>query len=811
MSTQSLIQVKPRIHNGKTLRQMARDLDEAVQTKRKFSLKSDGSKVIDMKNKKTPLGEGKEDHTHEVVDQKTNQRVSTHASRRFATRKADKLDQEYGGYRYTVRPIKKVNEDVLSKTPLGESDLSELSTALLGRYAEKAVDSMGSGKYNKFGYNRKVGPNWTPEQSRKDKKRKKGLARAWDTREKRNWSEQVNITEKIHPAENWHKNDPDKLMRHVYWLRGKTPPTDTAIRHASYQSIVRQLHKKNPAPDKKALDAHMNHYLKMSEKEFVGEDTGLQELSRKTLGSYIKKASDEKSDADYHAGKITTTTRNDNQHYPYFGDTKKFRLGASINQAIRHSEKRGKGIKMAADKLSENIQAGAAVRRKANYTSLDKESRTSLAADIAASKARRQAKQETHLGALAKQFRADRDSKKSGDDEKKKARQLARSDMKTHKEDIDLQELSKKTLGSYIQKASHNRNRHSNVAQGDPLGSEGYEGRMWAKKRTVGITWAKNSLARKEYSSARKKAGLKEDIDLQELSAHTLHRYIHKASRDGVKKAFKSGTLSYRAGSNFGNIAQQRDKLNHKVSNRAKGIGAAAHKIIKTDSGIRRPTADNVHAHAKHAFDAAGEAGSWSRKNITGKTWKDKKGVRRNTEHHGQSSDENRFCAKDARKALKVVDRDRKVLGGRGPKRRPPMRGGGGGIVEEVNLLEKTSTLVKILKGSGRRVPARRPANLPMRATHAAERAHPSVVSEDVLSELSSKTLHDYSKKSHKQQNQSADILNGLSVVKKFTTRFGQDHEKEMDSHSKRYYKRFAGTERAGEILKKRRAAKKVQ
>jgi len=92
--------------------------------------------------------------------------------------------------------------------------------------------------------------------------------------------ESVELTEKIHPKENWHLNDPDKLMAHIYWLHGRVPPKDLKIKEVAYHGLVKQLHALNPAPNKRALDRHMNHFKKQATKALtVDESVQLDEAS----------------------------------------------------------------------------------------------------------------------------------------------------------------------------------------------------------------------------------------------------------------------------------------------------------------------------------------------------------------------------------------------------------------------------------------------------------------------------------------------------------------------------------------------------
>lgn len=43
--------------------------------------------------------------TYQVIDNKTKQIVGEYKSRKRASNRADKLDLEYGAYRYIVKPI----------------------------------------------------------------------------------------------------------------------------------------------------------------------------------------------------------------------------------------------------------------------------------------------------------------------------------------------------------------------------------------------------------------------------------------------------------------------------------------------------------------------------------------------------------------------------------------------------------------------------------------------------------------------------------------------------------------------------------
>lgn len=74
----------------------------------------------------------------------------------------------------------------------------------------------------------------------------------------------------------------------------------------------------------------------------------LKELHKKTYGRYIKLAVDDKSDADFHAGHHAGTDDEDKVHG---ASADRFKT-ASVNQAIRRSERRSAGINAAVKKIT---------------------------------------------------------------------------------------------------------------------------------------------------------------------------------------------------------------------------------------------------------------------------------------------------------------------------------------------------------------------------------------------------------------------------------------------------------------------------
>lgn len=125
-------------------------------------------------------------------------------------------------------------------------------------------------------------------------------------------------------------------------------PTSTKVR--------RKLKQGTPLHDKihaaltdhvKKRDADLEQWYKdnpHAQRHTIGED--LQELSKKTLGSYVKKAHADATDASYEAGEAANDERSNSSYY--------------YNRANRKVQKRAKGINRAADKLakSEDLAEG---------------------------------------------------------------------------------------------------------------------------------------------------------------------------------------------------------------------------------------------------------------------------------------------------------------------------------------------------------------------------------------------------------------------------------------------------------------------
>ena len=157
-------------------------------------------------------------------------------------------------------------------------------------------------------------------------------------------------------------------------------------------------------------------------------------------------------------------------------------------------------------------------------------------------------------------------------------------------EQID--ELSKKTLGSYIKKAStdvHNKGYQAgNAAPKYGYGDDKFKKPIFKSiKRQVGISKATDKLVKK-------------DQDLQELSKETLGSYIKKASHDAATKSAATGRYAERATKvkdetkkgDYSNYQQGKkddataDNMFGKSWKRRKGIAKAVDKLTNEDLSL---------------------------------------------------------------------------------------------------------------------------------------------------------------------------------------------------------------------------------
>lgn len=190
---------------------------------------------------------------------------------------------------------------------------------------------------------------------------------------------------------------------------------------------------------------------------FVGLEEGFEmldilsnpflcELDKSTLASYVTRAS---SKAAAHSSRASLHSAYAQGHTEVGSHEQAARANSRAHKEHGKALKRLKGVATAAHKLSEEeepslLEAVISAARGIRASGYD------ASADVAAAKARAAARKEAQLKVIRDKYPV---KKAEGSDEAKAARAAAKKDMKEEVEVVT--ELEKKTLASYIKKASH--------------------------------------------------------------------------------------------------------------------------------------------------------------------------------------------------------------------------------------------------------------------------------------------------------------------------------------------------------------------
>jgi hypothetical protein len=304
-----------------------------------------------------------------------------------------------------------------------------------------------------------------------------------------------------------------------------------------------------------------------TKKEEVGE---LDEISKKTLGSYVKKAS---YDSASNAAK--------------FGANQPDKKGGS---AFVKAHNRLRGIDKATDrltkeefdleekKISKGMQAYIDIsNKKADATS--KEVKGSIERVAAAMRAKRMKKEEVELDEadvysikntktgqiyhnskypIDKNTQVYKKIKSAGGDHKHAA--IHKNGKLVQEEVEGLDELSKKTLGSYVKKATGDAVTKAYKA-GDVRDKDSGNNYMKALQRQIGISKATNKLAKEEVEQ------------LDELSPNTLNSYVKKSAGN---MAAHTAIAAAQASSSMGKSTPD---VKRKIANRMRGIAGASNRL----------------------------------------------------------------------------------------------------------------------------------------------------------------------------------------------------------------------------------------
>jgi hypothetical protein len=178
-----------------------------------------------------------------------------------------------------------------------------------------------------------------------------------------------------------------------------------------------------------------------------------------------------------------------------------------------------------------------------------------------------------------------------------------------NKEEVQIDELSKKTLGSYVKKASgaeqpKNVMSPKNVPLTKIAAYQGDSETGHFGKRFNQHTYDKAERLRKNRETGIKRAVdkiTKEEVEqVDEISKATMGRYINKAKDSIDMTSYRSGIKDGTAISSS-TPYKSNNPLEKKLSKRHKGIETAVKKLTKEDID----TAKSMHESYKNTFDAA--------------------------------------------------------------------------------------------------------------------------------------------------------------------------------------------------------------
>ena len=272
----------------------------------------------------------------------------------------------------------------------------------------------------------------------------------------------------------------------------------------------------------------------------------LDELSKKTLGSYVNKAAADAVSKAYKAGDTRDSKGSFNAH-----------LKALQRQV---------GIGQATSKLA-----------KEEVEELDELSKKTLGSYVT--------KAAYDTAAHAARFGAGQKTKK-GDSSFVKAHQrlygIKKASDKLAKEEVELDEVSTATLQRYKSAASKAMDRASDSAIDKMLGSKDSQSVDISKekktmdKRSKGVSLASNKLAKEEF----------EQID--ELSKKTLGSYVKKAAGS---MAGKTAVAAAQASSSMGKTSPD---IKRGIVNRMKGITRATDKLTKEEANMAEDAWEEV-------------------------------------------------------------------------------------------------------------------------------------------------------------------------------------------------------------------------
>jgi hypothetical protein len=360
---------------------------------------------------------------------------------------------------------------------------------------------------------------------------------------------------------------------------------DESMEESVTISPLQKIRMDKEKADRNKDDKDKSQAKRMTDKQYAGykvkmkeEAEELDELSKKTLTSYVKKAAGDAVTKAYRAGDVRD--KDSGKNYM-----------KALGRQIGISTATNKLTKEEAEELDEISGAARAVMAISTARRLDRR------ADSRAS--------------------ADNKKPESGVIKPSPKKNTGYSPMSrprfTNEEAEQIDELDKKTLGSYIKKASTNQIGNTAKVLAGKNDPETERARKRMGQRMSGIAKATDKLTKEEA----------EQID--ELKKSTLGSYVKKASGN------MAGNAAVAAAQASSSMGKSSPEIKRNIANRMKGIARATDKLTKEEAEqIDELSKKTLGSYVKKAKDDLGNREA----EVTRNRYVDPRGVKDPVKHN---------------------------------------------------------------------------------------------------------------------------------------------------------------------------------
>ena len=330
------------------------------------------------------------------------------------------------------------------------------------------------------------------------------------------------------------------------------------------------------------IDAHDFHLMR--KKKVKEEVEQIDEISKKTLVNYMDKSKKQTADIQKKFKK-GTETKDDEKTFDrrvsgqikaldkFHGRSKVPASG--VDKAYDYAQK---ALRKEEVELDEAIKIGSKVRIHA--PGKDYHGKVGHVGEI----------RKRTYGTMAPSYTVDY---REPNEDHNRSVSLAREKIKLHREEVELDELNKSTLASYVKKASGNMAGNAAVAAAQASSSmkkSSPDVKRNIANRMKGITRAADKLT-------------KEEVELDEISKSTLGRYVKAASTDAARKTSEKDSVDrdYPKAS-FSDRLGHKKQLGKKLNQRRVGISKAVDRLTKEEAELNELSPETLRDYAGKAL-----------------------------------------------------------------------------------------------------------------------------------------------------------------------------------------------------------------